>query len=161
MTSTQLVIFSIRLGACYLAWTQAVWTYANCLMSSVNNSLNSTNIRLPCSVCLTVRVRNVMSENNALTAYAAFCHAWHLLKVPMRHSLYWNYYFLRYNIGYYIILFWKMQGFFWKNINFSKKYIKLRFFDCFCAIYQKKSILFLYNSPYADAIVAFFYTNTQ
>ena len=43
-------------------------------MSSVNDSLNLTDVGLPCSVSLTVGVRNVVSENNTLAANAALSH---------------------------------------------------------------------------------------
>ena len=43
-------------------------------MSAVNNCLNLTDIRLPGSVGLTVRVRNVVTKGNALTADTAFSH---------------------------------------------------------------------------------------
>ena len=43
-------------------------------MSSVNNSLNLTDIGLPGSVGLAVGVRHVVSEGNALTADTALSH---------------------------------------------------------------------------------------
>ena len=43
-------------------------------MSAVNNSLYLADIGLPCSVRLTVGVRNVVSESNTLTANATFSH---------------------------------------------------------------------------------------
>ena len=65
---------SVASGASNLARAQAVRTYANRLGSAVNHSLYATNVGFPCSVCLTVGMGNVMSENNALSANAAFCH---------------------------------------------------------------------------------------
>ena len=47
---------------------------------TVFNYLYLANIGLPTSVCLAVRVRNVMSENNAFSANAALCHIKHLLR---------------------------------------------------------------------------------
>ena len=44
------------------------------LVCSVNNGLNLTNVRLPSSVGLTVRVRNVVSKSNALAANTALSH---------------------------------------------------------------------------------------
>ncbi len=43
-------------------------------MRSVYNCLDLTNVRLPGSVCLAVRVGNVMSKGNALAANAALSH---------------------------------------------------------------------------------------
>ena len=62
-------------GAAYLARTKATGAYVNGLGSAVYNSLNSTNVGLPSSVCSTVRVRYGLTENNALSANFAFCHA--------------------------------------------------------------------------------------
>ena len=62
-------------GAADLARTKATRANVNSLGSAVYNSFNSTNVGFPCSVCLTVRVRNGASENDALSANFAFCHA--------------------------------------------------------------------------------------
>ena len=62
-------------GAAYLARTKATGAYVNGLGSAVYNSLNPANVSLPGSVCLTVRVGNVASENDAFSADFAFCHA--------------------------------------------------------------------------------------
>lgn len=43
--------------------------------SAVYNSLHSTNIGLPNSVGFAVRMRDGLSESNALSANFAFCHA--------------------------------------------------------------------------------------
>ena len=63
-----------RLSALYLTGTKATGAYAYSLMSAVNNSLYLADIGLPCSVGLTVGVRNVVSESNTLTANATFSH---------------------------------------------------------------------------------------
>ncbi len=55
-------------------------THRNGLNCSVNANLYLTDIRLPSSVGLAVRVRNLMTEDNALAAYTAFCHYKHLLR---------------------------------------------------------------------------------
>ena len=44
-------------------------------MSSVNNGSNLANVGLPHSVGLTVGVRDVLSEDNALSANITFCHS--------------------------------------------------------------------------------------
>lgn len=66
-------------GSCYLTGTKTTGANVNGLVSTVNNSLNLSDVGLPCSVCLTVRVRNIKTENNALAANIAFCHYRHLL----------------------------------------------------------------------------------
>ena len=57
-----------------LSGTKATGANCNGGMSTVNNCLNLTNVRLPGSVGLTVRVGNVMTEGHALTADAALSH---------------------------------------------------------------------------------------
>ena len=58
----------------YLTRTETTGTNVNRLGCSVNNSLDLADIRLPRSVRLAVRVRNIMTEGYALVAYAALCH---------------------------------------------------------------------------------------
>ena len=63
-------IINVKLnGSCYLAGTKA--TGANCysLNCAVNISLNFSDVGLPHSVGLTIRVGNVLTECNALAAY--------------------------------------------------------------------------------------------
>ncbi len=43
-------------------------------MSSVNNCSYSSDVGLPCAVGLSVRVRYLQAESNALSANFAFCH---------------------------------------------------------------------------------------
>ena len=57
-----------------LSRTKATRANVNRLIATVNYGLNLADVRLPGSVGLTVRVRNVVSESNALTANAAFSH---------------------------------------------------------------------------------------
>ena len=57
-----------------LSGTKATGAYANRLIGTVNLSLYPTNVGLPGSVGLTVRVRYVVSENNALAANTALSH---------------------------------------------------------------------------------------
>lgn len=42
--------------------------------SAVDKSSDLAHIGLPCSVGSTMRVRNVLSENDALSANITFCH---------------------------------------------------------------------------------------
>ena len=65
---------SHKLCALNLTGTQATGTYMNCCMSAVNYSLNLSDVGLPHSVCLTVGMRNIMTENNALAANITLCH---------------------------------------------------------------------------------------
>ena len=62
-----------------LVGTQAVRADINCLVSSADDSLYSSDVGLPCSVGLSVRVGNIMTECNALAADFALCHSGHLL----------------------------------------------------------------------------------
>jgi len=64
-----------NLCAAYLTGTKATRANVYSFGSAVYNSLNSTNVGLPSSVCSTVRVRYGLTENNALSANFAFCHA--------------------------------------------------------------------------------------
>ena len=64
----------LALCALNLSGTKATRAYANGGMSTVYNCLNLTNVRLPGSVGLAVRVRNVMSKGNALAANTALSH---------------------------------------------------------------------------------------
>ena len=64
-----------NLSAAYLTGTKATRANVYSLGSAVYNSLNSTNVGLPSSVSSTVRVRYGLTENNALSANIAFCHA--------------------------------------------------------------------------------------
>ena len=63
-----------------LARTQTAGADADRLMSTVlRNDSDLSYIRLPGSARLAVRVGNVMSEGNALSAEFTFCHTLHLL----------------------------------------------------------------------------------
>ena len=62
------------LGALNLSGAKATRANVNSSVCSVNYSLNSTDVRLPGSVGLTVGVRHVVSESNALTADTALSH---------------------------------------------------------------------------------------
>ena len=72
---------------CTLNLSRAKATGANVygLICSVYNGLNLTNVRLPGSVGLTVRVRNVMTEGNTLAANTAFSH-FYTSKIPAQMS---------------------------------------------------------------------------
>ena len=62
------------LGALNLSGAKATRANANSSVCSVNYSLNLTDVRLPGSVGLTVGVRHIVSESNALTADTALSH---------------------------------------------------------------------------------------
>ena len=62
------------LSALDLSGTKATGANGNSSVSSVNYSLNLTDVGLPGSVGLTVGVRYVVSKNNALTADTALSH---------------------------------------------------------------------------------------
>ena len=64
----------LELSALNLTGAKATRANRNGLIRSVYNSLNLTDVRLPGSVCFTVRVGNVMSKGNALAAYTALSH---------------------------------------------------------------------------------------
>ncbi len=64
----------MRLCALYLTGTKATRAYVYAGVRTVNYCLNLTNVRLPGSVSLTVRVRNVVTKGNALTANTALSH---------------------------------------------------------------------------------------
>ena len=64
----------LTLSAFYLSGTKATGANVNRTISSVNNCLYLTDVGLPGSVGLAVGVGNVMSESNALAAYATFSH---------------------------------------------------------------------------------------
>ena len=57
---------------------QAAGADRNSLRVATDGDLNLADIGLPTSVGLTIGVRNVLSENNALTANTTFCHSLHL-----------------------------------------------------------------------------------
>jgi len=62
------------LSALDLSGTKATGANGNGTVGSVNYCLDLADVRLPGSVGLTVRVGNVMSEGNALTANATLSH---------------------------------------------------------------------------------------
>ena len=65
-------------SSCYLVGTKAARTYVNSLVCTVFNNLYLADVCLECSVCLSVRVRYVATECNALTTYCTLCHLKHL-----------------------------------------------------------------------------------
>ena len=62
------------LGTLNLAGTKATGANGNGCIRAVNNCLNLTNVGLPGSVGLAVRVGNVMTEGHALAADTALSH---------------------------------------------------------------------------------------
>jgi len=73
-----LLISFNQLGTSNLAGTKATGTYINCLVRTFNNSLNSSDVGLPRSVGLAVRVRYIVSKYYAFSAYITFSHFLHL-----------------------------------------------------------------------------------
>ena len=59
---------------CLLHRAQATGTNRNSFGVATDGNLNLTNVGLPSSLGLAVRVRNVLTEHNALAANTAFCH---------------------------------------------------------------------------------------
>lgn len=58
----------------YFAGTQAARAYVNGLRSAVYDSLNASDVGLPCSVGLSVGMGYCESELNCFSADAALCH---------------------------------------------------------------------------------------
>ena len=65
---------AIALRSVDLARTQATGANGYGLRRTVNDCLYLTDVRLPHSVGLAMRVRNRLSENNTLSADATLCH---------------------------------------------------------------------------------------
>ena len=64
-----------RLSSCNLAGSETTRANVNCLVFAVtNNCLNSSDVGLPSSVCLSVGVGYIVTECNTLAAYFALCH---------------------------------------------------------------------------------------
>ena len=61
-------------SALYLVRTQATSTNVDGLVRAVHNGLNLTDVGLPGSVALAVRVGNRVAVNNLLVADTAVCH---------------------------------------------------------------------------------------
>ena len=57
-----------------LAWTQASWASVDMTRSTLDDSLNTLYVRLPCSVGTSVWVRNLDTKGYALSADITFCH---------------------------------------------------------------------------------------
>ena len=68
------LFYSLVLRAVDLAGTQATSANRHGGGGTVNNSLYLTDVGLPRTVGLAVRVGNVLTEHNALAAYTALCH---------------------------------------------------------------------------------------
>ena len=60
-------------------------------MSTANDCLYSSDVRLPCSVGLSVRVGNIVTECNAFAADFALCHCGHLLFLQNWHDIVINF----------------------------------------------------------------------
>ena len=89
---TDCLFWYFRLGLCYtaknhkhlnctrdLVGTQATRTNINRFRRAVHNRFNPTNIGFPSTVGFSVGMGHVIAENNAFSAYTAFCHGGHLL----------------------------------------------------------------------------------
>lgn len=61
-------------STCYLTGTEASCAHVDVLRSTVNDSFYTLYIRLPGSVGTTMRVGNLNTESNALSANIALCH---------------------------------------------------------------------------------------
>ena len=68
----------LKLSALDLSRTKATRANVNGLVRSVDNGLYTADVCLPGSVGLTVRVGNVVSEDDALSADFTLCH----FKIP-------------------------------------------------------------------------------
>ena len=64
----------LNLRALDLAGTKAAGANAYGLVSSVDHSLDLSDVRLPCAVGSAMRMGNALSEDNALAANTALCH---------------------------------------------------------------------------------------
>lgn len=60
--------------------TQAAGADIDCLVLTVDNNLNGSDVRFPSSVGLSVGMGNIMTKGNTLFTDAAFCHVRHLLR---------------------------------------------------------------------------------
>lgn len=67
--------------------TQATGANIDRLVRAADNCLYTTDIGLPGSVGLSVRVRNIVTEGNTLAADLALCHCGHLLKTLQIHLI--------------------------------------------------------------------------
>ena len=74
VTCHYLYMVRATLGAGDLTRAQATRANSDGFRSAVYQSLNLADVGLPSSVRLSMRVRHVITEYNALTANAAFCH---------------------------------------------------------------------------------------
>ena len=63
----------------YFVGTEATRAYVDRLVRTVVNNLDTSDVGLPCPIGLSVRVRYVAAEGNALSADFTFCHCLHLL----------------------------------------------------------------------------------
>lgn len=63
-----------KLCAADFARTKATGAYRNGLGCTVNYSLYLADIGLPSSVCFSVRVGNILTENNTFSTNTALCH---------------------------------------------------------------------------------------
>ena len=62
------------LRSCHEVRTKATGANIHTLMCAVYNCLNLSDIGLPSAICLSVRVRNLQAESNALSTDFTFCH---------------------------------------------------------------------------------------
>ena len=68
------VLTFLSLRSCYKVRTEATRANIHTLMCAVYNCLYLSDVRLPSAIGLSVRVRNLQTESNALTADFTFCH---------------------------------------------------------------------------------------
>ena len=67
-------LYTEQLNSGNFARTKATRANSNGLGCAINHSSYLTDVGLPSSVCFTMRVRNCLSEDNALSANTALCH---------------------------------------------------------------------------------------
>lgn len=90
-------------SAADLVGTKATSANVYILGRTVNDSLNSSYVSLPSSVGSSVRVRNLNTEGNTLTADITFCHFKDTSRHVNKHRIY-NFTFLNtHNMSYFII----------------------------------------------------------
>ena len=82
----------LKLSALDLSRTKATRANVNGLVGSVDNCLDTADVCLPGSVGLTVRMGNVVSEDNALAADFTLCHFKFLLNITKDRSVRYVFY---------------------------------------------------------------------
>ena len=92
-------LFDARSNALYLTGTKATGAYVNGSVATINYSLYPTDVGLPSSVGLTVRVRNVVTEGNALTADTTLSHFYTSKNPVIKTKILYKYFYLHKSAG--------------------------------------------------------------